>query len=688
MKKKARSLVIPLILIILVQEITYISAEENNDLWKYTMRTTFIRKFDMFDHFNATVGYRTRQDIYLNRSKYSYGFYAQSSRIYLNMSVNDDSILNSLGRIYKYEDCMDFRMNSLIRMLYLDINKSILSKSTRDKICDALGKAKYWHDEPSSDSAIFTTENHQILYHTSELLVGQLFPGDTFTNSDMTGNEKVFHATPYVKQWLNWRGQFGFSEWHSNTYYVEDIAALVNLVDFALDEEIARKAAMVLDLMAFGFAMNYYKNRYATSMGRTYDNSHVGNNTRDSVSEAVWIMLGIGKHDADDDSNMAAVALATSDHYAPPPIFELIAQDAILNCESKERHNLYLSEGDKYGVDYENDLMYWLGLQGHLAPQIIEPTFDHVEDNKRDPMTLFGPQILMDFIKFMAFLKGISLSEYSQTIRGITQGIMLEAANIYTYRTPNYQLSGVQDHMKGMNGAQEMIWQATLDDDAYVFTNSPGGYTHGLNQFFMGGWKPRATLYKNIGVIQYDREVMPFEAELAIFLMNLFTGFKFYNHAYFPRSAFDDVYLTDKWSMGAKDEGYVALYTYEPSTWVSDYELQTRGYKNLYVVELGDKDTYGSFKKFQDAILDIPMKVTPLSLGYDISYTSPSQGDVTVSWDESMYVDGKKVDLGDYKRFDNQYCQQDFYTSRTIIEHEGHYLELNFLNSSRYYNAP
>ena len=688
MFKKARSLVIPIILIIFVQEITFISAEENNVQWEYTMRTNFIRNFDMFDYFNATVGYRTRQDIYLDDSECNDGFYAQSSRIYLNMSVNDDSIVDSLEPIYNYEDCMDFRMNSLIRMLYLDINKSILSTPTRDKICDALGEAKYWHDESSSDSAIFTTENHQILYHTSELLVGQLFPSDIFTNSDMTGDEKVLHATPYVKQWLNWRGQFGFSEWHSNTYYVEDIAALVNLVDFALDEEIARKAAMVLDLMAFGFAINYYKNRYATSMGRTYDSSHVGTNTLDSVSEAVWIMLGIGKHYACDGNNMAAVALATSDYYAPPPIFELIAQNATLNCESKERHNLYLSEGDEYGVDYEDDLMYWLGLQAHLAPQTIEPTFEHTVDNNRDPMTLFGPQILMDFIKFMAFMKGLSLSEYSQTIKGITQGVVLGAANIYTYRTPNYQLSGVQDHMKGLNGAQEMIWQATLDDDAYVFTNSPGGYTHGLDQLFMGGWKPRATLHKNIGVIQYDREVMPFEAELIIFFMNLFTGFKFYNHAYFPRSAFDEVYLTDKWSMGAKDNGYVALYTYEPSKWVSDYELQTQGSKNLYVVELGDKNTYGTFENFQDAILDITMSVTPLSLGYDISYTSPSQGDVTVGWNEPMYVDGNKVDLGDYKRFDNQYCQQDFYTDRTIIEHEGCYLELNFGNSSRYYKAP
>jgi len=159
MFKKARSLVIPIILIILVQEITFLSAKEINVQWEYTMRTTFTRNFDMFDYFNATVGYRTRQDIYLDDSECNDGFYAQSSRIYLNMSVNDDSIVNSLEKIYKYEDCMDFRMNSLIRMLYLDINKSILSTATRDKICDALGEAKYWHIAMGFNAIVITVHN-------------------------------------------------------------------------------------------------------------------------------------------------------------------------------------------------------------------------------------------------------------------------------------------------------------------------------------------------------------------------------------------------------------------------------------------------------------------------------------------------------------------------------------------------
>ena len=112
----------------------------------------------------------------------------------------------------------------------MSFNKTYLNGTTKQTVIDALGRAKYWYDEMGVyDHAIYTTENHQILYHSSEYLLGQMFPNDTFVNSGMTGKEHEEHAVPLIKRWLNWRGQFGMSEWHSATYYVEDIAALVGL---------------------------------------------------------------------------------------------------------------------------------------------------------------------------------------------------------------------------------------------------------------------------------------------------------------------------------------------------------------------------------------------------------------------------------------------------------------------------
>ncbi len=660
--------------------------------WEFSMRTNFNRTIDLFETFNATSGFRQRQEIYLNDSKNSDDIYAQAARVYLGLNVSEESFENSLYKINNFKDCLDFRLNSLLRLIYFDINKDILGSTIRNRIIDALGKTKYWYTEPTRDDMIFYTENHQILFHTAELLIGQLFPNDTFVNSGMTGIEHVNHAIPLIKRWLDWRAQFGFAEWHSNTYYTEDIAALVNLVDFSEDPVVVYKAAMVMDIIAFDFANNYYKGRYATTHGRAYDRSKLGTSavspaSRDSTSESAWIMLGIGEHNPNDNHNLAAVALGTSDHYAPPPILEDIANNATLYNEHKERNSINMDEGSLYDIEYnEEDLMFWLGMSAVLPPQTIEDVFNLVEKYNIKSDNMYGPKLISDFFKTSAFLHGIPLNKYSEKLKLITQGICLETSNTYTYRTPYYQLSGSQDHQKGMNSYQEHIWQASLDDSAFVYTNSPGGLTKDFEQEYVGGWNPRATLYKNMGIIQYDRETLPLEGELLLYFLNLFTGKKFYQHAYFPRWAFDEWEQHGKWTFGAREDGYIALYSYKNTKWVSNYELRVNDYKNVWIIELGSIDEYSSFNQFISEISQSQVKIIPQALGYYVQYNSPSQGLVSVTWNNPMYVNDNEIELGPYPRFNNEYCYQDFGTKTTIIEFENQRLELNFSNYSRIYN--
>jgi len=669
----------------------YPKARISQDQWEFSMKTKFNRSFDLFETFNATDGFKERQNRYLNDSKNSNDIYAQAARVYLGLNVSKASIEASLYNLYNFKDCLDFRLNSLLRLIYFDINRSILSPTIRNKVIDAFGKTKYWYTEPTRDDMIFYTENHQILFHTAELLIGQLFPNDKFKNSGMTGTEHVNHAIPLVKRWLDWRARFGFSEWHSNTYFTEDIAALVNLIDFSEDLEIVYKAAMVMDIIAFDFANNYYKGRYATTHGRCYDRTKLGTSalspaSRDSTSESAWIMLGIGEHNPNDNHNLAAVAIATSDYYAPPPILEDIANNATLYNEHKERNSIDMNEGPLYDIEYnEEDLMFWLGMSAVLPSQTIKEVFNLVKKYNIKPDNMYGPKLISDFFEVSAFLHGIPLSEYSEKLSLITQGICLEASNTYTYRTPYYQLSGSQDHQKGLNSYQEHIWQASLDDDAFVYTNSPGGLTKDFEQEYVGGWNPRATLYKNVGIIQYDREVLPLEGELLLYFLNLFTGNKFYQHAYFPRWAFDEIEQHGGWIFGAKGNGYIALYSYEDTWWASDYELRANGFKNLWIVELGSEDEYGSFAQFVSDIQQTQIHVISKALGYNVNYMSPSQGLISVTWDSPMYVNGNEVDLGPYPRFDNNYCYQEFGTKNTIIEFGTQSLELNFDNISRLY---
>ncbi|MFX1328400.1 MAG: hypothetical protein ACFE91_09755 [Promethearchaeota archaeon] len=655
------------------------------------MRTDFNRTVDLFESFNATEGYKQRQTIYLSGTNNSNHVYAQPARVYQGLNVSEIDIELSLYRIYNFQDCLDFTLNSLVRLIYIDLNRSILSSTIRNKVCDAFGKAQYWYTEGRTSDQIFYTENHQILYHTAELLIGQLFPNDTFVNSNMTGLEHVNHALPLVKRWLDWRAQFGFSEWHTDTYYVQDIAALVNLVDFSEDPEIIYKAAMVLDIISFDFANNYFNGRFATTHGRVYDRTKVGKSvvsppSHDSTSEVAWIMLGLGEHNPNDKNNLAAVALATSDHYAPPPILEDIANNATLYNEHKERNSINMNDGSVYNLNYnEEDLMIWLGMTAVYAPQTIKENFDLVEKYNIKSDTIYGPKLLADFFKVASFLHGITLNQYSDKMKLITQGICLETSNTYTYRTPYYQLSGSQDHQKGMNSYQEHIWQATLDDNAFVYTNSPGGVTKELEQEYVGGWNPRATLFKNVGIIQYDRETLPLEGELLLYFLNLFINKKFYQHAYFPRWAFDEVEQYGKWIFGAKGDGYIALYSYQDTYWASDFELRANGFKNVWIVELGSVDEFGSFAQFISDIRKSDIKINPIAMGYNVRYISPSQGPVSVSWDGPMYVNDIKVDLGPYPRFDNDYCYQEFGTKTMTINFENQSLELDFNSISRIY---
>ena len=111
---------------------------------------------------------------------------------------------------------------------------------------------KYWMDEPGSDAMCYWSENHQILFHTCEILAGQLYP------------ERIFHqrrperSAGTGRRASAWRcpgcasaPSGGFREWDSNCYFEEDVLALAHLADLAEDDQVREFAAIVLDKLFF-----------------------------------------------------------------------------------------------------------------------------------------------------------------------------------------------------------------------------------------------------------------------------------------------------------------------------------------------------------------------------------------------------------------------------------------------------
>ena len=173
-------------------------------------------------------------------------------------AVDGPAVLGACRYVAGRYDCSDFRLPSMLRILYLHAPR--LDTATRRAMEETLRGFSYWMDQGEPNSMCYWSENHQILFAAAEYLTGRLMPDAVFTVDGRTGAEHMAMARARIVTWLSLRWRYGFSEWYSNTYYVEDIAPLANLADLAGvargtvpgDREVAVKAAIVVSSGAMG----------------------------------------------------------------------------------------------------------------------------------------------------------------------------------------------------------------------------------------------------------------------------------------------------------------------------------------------------------------------------------------------------------------------------------------------------
>jgi hypothetical protein len=222
------------------------------------------------------------------------------------------------------KDPSDFTLNGLVRLYYLHAGQGKLSQRQEEAIRRAMLDFKYWFDEPNRTDVEMWTENHQILNHSAQYLAGQAFPDETFSNNGQTGQWHMQTARERILRWIDWHARTGFAEWDSVVYYPEDLAPLLNLVDFAEDEEIATRAAMMVDAILFDIAVDSYYGQFATSHGRATAGS-IKSAAGDSLVTLQALAWGTGRFQSTD--NMAVIALATTRRYRIPPVIQAVALD-------------------------------------------------------------------------------------------------------------------------------------------------------------------------------------------------------------------------------------------------------------------------------------------------------------------------------------------------------------------------
>ena len=243
-------------------------------------------------------------------------------------------IAESMQKINQRADCSDFDMAGLLGMLYRYIDNPAFPQELKRPLEECVLNFKYWMDEPGSDAMCYWSENHQILFHTCEILAGQLYPDQVFSNARQTGRWHRAKGERMALAWLRKRAHGGFREWDSNCYFEEDILALAHLADLAEDDQVREFAAIVLDKLLFTMALNSYRGAFGSTHGRTYAPLIKGARLESTagIGRLLWGTGVFNQH------IRGTVSLACAQGYELPAIIQQIAADQPEELWSREHH--------------------------------------------------------------------------------------------------------------------------------------------------------------------------------------------------------------------------------------------------------------------------------------------------------------------------------------------------------------
>jgi len=616
------------------------------------------------------TGFTYRKTQYLaSLPEETYGGFGAVARLSTNRPVSISQLEHDLDRVNSRRDCADFKVAGFLRLLFLYKDDPALKPEVKEAVARAILDFKYWIDEPGRDSMCYWSENHQILYHSAEYLAGVLYPDKTFSNTGMTGREHREKGRRLLTRWLSWRERFGFSEWLSNSYYDEDIYALLNLVDFAPDPEISKRAKMLLHQLAINIALNSYKGQMSSTHGRCYK-SNTLEASGDDLKQTIYILFGNRKYTPDlTEPDSAAIALSTSTYKLPPAI-RCMARDG-RPMENYQTHGLHISEAPEHGLAYDDpdSLMFFWGMGMYSHPLVMD-----LSARMWDKWGLYDNSFFMGLPRPVIWLsKRTELRPVLEKMSIASEGAFLDGANTYTYRTENYMLSSVLDHRPGKIGAQKLSWKATLGHDAYIFTTFPGKVPGGSPGKWTGtASNPRVAQHKNVLMAVYN-------APLKLAIGELYRSP--YSHAYVPKSAFDEVLRKGKWTFARKNDSYAALYSrktpfYDPVGEYRQKELVALGLSNTWICELGSKAENGSFASFRQDILEAPLRFGNGRL----EYGSPSIGMTGFGRKGPFRVRGNVIPLRRDFRYHNPYLQVPRFSLKWTIRCKEHELILDYEN--------
>jgi hypothetical protein len=261
-----------------------------------------------------------------------------------DLVVTEEVVSTALRFVRDRGDCADFEGVGLM-LLWHRVREARWEPDVRKAVREALVGFKYWIDQPGIDAMCYFTENHQMVWHTAETLVGEAFSEERFSNSGWLGSQHAEHGRAMAQAWIERKLTDGFSEFDSNAYLAIDALALVSLADHAQHPTLRSKAEALLDVILLTLAANSWRGSHGSAHGRSYTPT-LRASCLEETAPIMWWGWGMG---ALNEACLPATALATATAYRLPPVVRAIGGDPDADWSATQSYS-----GD-YG--FERDLL-------------------------------------------------------------------------------------------------------------------------------------------------------------------------------------------------------------------------------------------------------------------------------------------------------------------------------------------
>lgn len=571
-------------------------------------------------------------------------------------------------------DCADFRMQHLIRILYK--HKQSIPEDTFEKIKKTVLGFKYWMDEPGDDSMCYWSENHQMLFATSEYLIGQMFPDEIFTNNSMTGREHMEKARVRILDWLEMRWNYGFTEYYSNVYYNEDIAPMANLIDYCNDKEITKKTTIIMDLLIYDIASQSYNGAFVSVSGRAYEHNRKGGAVSSGRSLTNYLF---GDNEGEHSRGMS-YCFTSSNGYTPPEVLIDIGHDTS-EVVIKASNGLNISElkdEGYYGSDERSIMMQW-GMEAFSNHGIIRNTLDYMRRNEMFTNRFINPLSMMD-VRIMDWLHLDTLA--SKIINPQTNGVAIQRGNTYTYKNESYSMYTTQSYFPGDYGDQQHVQGVNVDNTISIFHCHPavdiddkGPNGNSPLYWVSYGHLPDAVQDKNVQLAIYN---IPKKKGL------MESKVLDYTHLYFAVDKFDEYVLDGRYAFAKLGDTYVAVIAYNDLYFRDGYQddLIQDGKKSFYITHMATEKEYTTLNDFIEYIKT--NKVTFDEKKLILTYTTSEEVgcNYELKFNDYFKVDSQVIDTN-YIRYDSPYIKAKQKDKGLTFNYNGKSLHLDYYNMIR-----